>query len=75
MTARIGILCTDGSILLLPEGTDIDEAKKEAEEHDWGAPGPRTRVVKFNIEIIGNYSGPGHGITAAGGAAITSWIA
>ena len=52
MTARIGILCTDGSILLLPEGTDIDEAKKEAEEHDWGAPGPRTRVVKFNIEII-----------------------
>ncbi len=26
-------------------------------------------------EMLGNYSGPGHGMTAAGGAAMTSWMA
>ena len=51
MAERIGILCADGSILVLPEGTGVDEAKREAEEHDWGSGSPRTRVVRFNIEI------------------------
>ncbi len=36
MNARVGLLFSDGSILVLPEGTDADTAGREAEEHDWG---------------------------------------
>jgi len=34
-----------------------------------------TREQNFNILKNGNCSGPGHGMTAAGGAAMTSWMA
>jgi hypothetical protein len=51
MSERLGLLFSDDSILVLPEGVDVDTALNEAEEHDQGAPGPRTRVARLEIEI------------------------
>jgi len=51
MNERLGLLFSDDSILVLPEGTDVDTALKEAEEHDRGGLGPRTRVARLEIEV------------------------
>ncbi len=52
MSARRGLLFSDGSILVLPEGMDIDTARTEAEEHDRGDPAPYTRIVDLDIAIF-----------------------
>jgi hypothetical protein len=51
MSERIGLLFADGSISVLPEGTTIDTANKEAEDHDAGNPAPETRVVSLVVSI------------------------
>jgi hypothetical protein len=51
MSEHIGLLFADGSILVLPEGTTIETAQKEAEEHDAGDPDPDTRVVSLVVSI------------------------
>jgi hypothetical protein len=48
---RLGILFSDGSISVLPEGTTLEAAKKEAEEHDQGDLSGTTRVLRMKIEI------------------------
>lgn len=52
--SRLGLLFSDASILVLPEGTDIDSALKEAEEHDEGeeSGSRRTQVVRLEIAIV-----------------------
>ena len=50
MNERIGLLFADGSILVLPEGTTIETAKKEAEEHDAGDP-IATRVASLVLSV------------------------
>jgi hypothetical protein len=52
MTERLGLLFADGSLLVLPDGTDADTARREAEEHDGDGPGLRTRVVRLRVEIV-----------------------
>jgi hypothetical protein len=52
MTERLGLLFADGSLLVLPDGTDADTARREAEEHDGGEPKPRTRVVRLRMEVV-----------------------
>jgi hypothetical protein len=52
MSEHIGLLFADGSILVLPEGTTIATAKKEAEEHDAGDPDPETRVVSLVVRVV-----------------------
>jgi hypothetical protein len=51
MNERLGLLFADGSVLVLPEGTNLDHAQREAREADFGEPAPRTRVVALRIEI------------------------
>jgi hypothetical protein len=51
MSERIGLSFADGSILVLPEGTTIEMAQKEAEEHDTGSP-KTTQVAKFYIRVL-----------------------
>ncbi len=51
MNARLGMLFSDGSILVFPEGTDVDRARREAKEHDQGESTSGTHVVRLNIEI------------------------
>ncbi len=48
---RIGLLFLDGSILILPEGTDIASAQKEAEDHDEDG-ASTTQVVRINLAGI-----------------------
>jgi hypothetical protein len=36
MIERLGLLFADGSILVLPEETDLEAAEREAIENDWG---------------------------------------
>jgi hypothetical protein len=50
MEERLGLLFSDGSILLLPEGTSAEMAQREAEEHDFGDPKPQTRVVRIVVD-------------------------
>ena len=52
MSERLGLLFSDGSISVLPEGADVGTAWREAEEHDWGEPKPSTRIVRVEIRII-----------------------
>jgi hypothetical protein len=49
---RLGLLFSDGSFLVLPEGTDLSTAQREAEEHDAGEAEPRTKVVVVKIEVL-----------------------
>ena len=49
---RFGLLFSDGSILVLPEGTTAEQAQKEAEEHDAGDPDSQTQVVRVVENII-----------------------
>jgi hypothetical protein len=49
---RLGLLFSDGSILVLPEGTSAETAKTEAEEHDAGDPTAQTRVVRLAVNIM-----------------------
>lgn len=51
MGERLGLLFSDHSILILPEGTDIDIARREAKEHDRGERCPRTRILRLEIKI------------------------
>ncbi len=51
MSERLGLVFFDGSILVFSEGTDVDTARREAEEHDRGQPTPQTRIVRLDIEI------------------------
>ena len=52
MSECIGLLFADGSISVLREGTTIETAKKEAEEHDAGDPDAETRVVSLVVSIV-----------------------
>jgi hypothetical protein len=52
MGERLGLVFLDGSILVLAEGMDLNGARREAEEHDWGEPKPSTRIVRVEIRII-----------------------
>jgi len=52
MNERLGLLFSDGSILILPEGTDVETARNEAEEHDLGANGRGTQVVRVSITTL-----------------------
>jgi hypothetical protein len=56
MIERLGLLFADGSMLVLPEGTSLRNAQREALEADFGEPAPRTRVVTFKIEICDSLS-------------------
>jgi hypothetical protein len=51
MIERFGLLFSDGSILVLADGTDLSTAWEEAAEHDGDGSGPRTAVVLLNFEI------------------------
>jgi hypothetical protein len=52
MAERLGLLFSDGSILVLPDGTDPQTAAREAAEHDSGDRSPGTQVVQLRIEIV-----------------------
>jgi hypothetical protein len=56
MSQRLGLLFADSSLLVLPEGTDVDAAWREAEEHDAGELNPRTEVVRLDLEIVEHYN-------------------
>jgi hypothetical protein len=45
-------------MLLFPEGTNRDAARREAAEHDLGTPGAATLVVRVSIAIPRNRYGP-----------------
>jgi hypothetical protein len=60
MSERLGLLFSDGSISVLPEGADVGTAWREAEEHDWGESGARTRVVRLEVEIIETFTQSEH---------------
>jgi hypothetical protein len=51
MNEHLGLWFSDGSMLVLPDGTDLREAAREAAEHDAGL-SPATQVVRLGIEII-----------------------
>jgi hypothetical protein len=52
MAERLGLLFSDGSILVLPDGTDWQAASAEAAEHDAGDLNPNTQVVRLRIELL-----------------------
>ncbi len=52
MIERLGLLFSDGSILILPENTDLESAEREAMEHDWGQSHAFTRVIRMEIKIL-----------------------
>ena len=52
MSERLGLVFSDGSILVLPEVMDLDGARREAKEHDWGEPNPSTRIVRIELRLI-----------------------
>jgi hypothetical protein len=49
---RLGLLFSDGSILVLVDGVDFDTANKEAREHDLGEQDHRTRVIRINMNYF-----------------------
>ena len=51
MTERLGLLFSDASILVLPDGTDLQAAAAEAADHDDGL-SAGTQVVKMNLEVV-----------------------
>ena len=55
MSERLGLLFSDGSLLVLPKGTAVDVAWTEAEEHDAGISNPGTEVVRLKVEVIRHY--------------------
>jgi len=56
MAERLGLLFADGSTLVLPEGTDLQTARKEADEHDYGDFGPKTQVIRVRLEVFAEAS-------------------
>jgi hypothetical protein len=60
MNERLALLFADGSLVVLPEGTDIGAAWREAEEADWGELSPRTRVAHLAVEMIAVFRQPEH---------------
>ena len=52
MIERLGLLFADGSILILPENTDLAAAEREAIEHDWGQSQPLTRVIRVEVRVL-----------------------
>jgi hypothetical protein len=55
VSQRLALLFSDSSLLVLPEGTDLGAAWREAEEHDGGAPDSSTAVVLLEIKIEARY--------------------
>jgi hypothetical protein len=51
MIQRLGVILSDGSMLVLPERADLDTARKEAKEHNEGESNSSTRVVRLDIKI------------------------
>ena len=47
---QLGLLFSDGSMLVLPEDTTVEIAREEAEDHDQGE--SSTRIVRLKIEIV-----------------------
>lgn len=56
MAERLGLLFSDGSILVLPDGTEFQAALVEAAEHDAGDLSASTQVTRLRIKILGRYS-------------------
>jgi hypothetical protein len=52
MSERVGLLFSDGSILVLPEGADSEAANEEAAEHAVGDAGVRPQAVRLTIELF-----------------------
>jgi hypothetical protein len=52
MIETLALLFPDGSLLVLPEGTTVEQAQREAEEFDSGEPETRTRVVRVKIRDV-----------------------
>ncbi len=52
MIERLGLLFSDGSILILPEDTDLKAAEEEAMEHDWGQSHPFTTVIRVELNLL-----------------------
>ena len=46
MNEHLGLLFSDGSILLLPDGADLRAASAEAAEHDAGDLSPSTQPLR-----------------------------
>jgi hypothetical protein len=51
MSEPLGLLFADGSILVLPEGTGLEAAHREADEHDQGEE-IMTRVARLEIDVL-----------------------
>ena len=49
MTERLGLLFSDASLLVLPDGTDLQAAATEAADAGLS---PSTQVVRMGIEIV-----------------------
>jgi hypothetical protein len=52
MSERLGVLFSDGSILVLPENADSEAAEKEAAEHAQHNSGVHPQPVRLTIEIL-----------------------
>ncbi len=52
MVERLGLLFSDGSILVLPEDTNLEAAEREAIENDWGQSQPLTSVIRIVVKIL-----------------------
>jgi hypothetical protein len=51
MSERVGVLFSDGSILVLPENEDSEAAEKEAAEHAQNNSGVRPQPVRLTIVL------------------------
>ena len=52
MNERLGLLFSDGSMMVFPEGTPLQTAAKEAAEHDGGVRSPGTRIVRLSVKVL-----------------------
>jgi hypothetical protein len=52
MEERLGLQFSDCSILVLPDRTSVEAAKKEAEGHDAGDPNPQTKVLRIVLSDV-----------------------
>jgi hypothetical protein len=52
VSQRLGLSFSDGSLLVLPLGTDTETAFREAAEHDIAEREAHTQVVRLRIEIV-----------------------
>jgi hypothetical protein len=54
MAERHGLAFADDSILILPEGTSIETAKREATQFNNDDLSPRVRVVQVIARVLGD---------------------